>query len=57
MTLEDTLTSRDTINAELRTVLDEVRNREETALAPLTEELGLRARVRPRLGGRGRRVE
>ncbi len=35
----------------------EVRNREKTALAPLTEELGLRARVRPRLGGRGRRVE
>jgi len=35
----------------------EVRNREESALAPLTEELGLRARVSPRLGGRGRRVE
>jgi Family of unknown function (DUF6286) len=36
---------------------DEVRRREQAALAPLTEELGLQTRVRARLGGRGRRVE
>ena len=36
---------------------DDVRRREEAALAPLTEDLGMRASVRARLGDGGRRVE
>ncbi len=35
----------------------DVRQRTQFVLAPLTETFGLRARVRPRLGQRGRRVE
>ncbi len=35
----------------------DVRQRTELALAPLTEPFGLRVRVSPRLGERGRRVE
>lgn len=36
---------------------EDVRQRAELALAPLTEAFGLRARITPRLGQHGRRVE
>jgi hypothetical protein len=35
----------------------DVRQRTQLAMAPLTQEFGLRTRVQPRLGQRGRRVE